>query len=54
MGITFSVATKSIPDNSATRAADIKSWLNGLNITTVHALDIEHIHGFFEITVIYV
>ena len=53
MAITFEVAKKELPDNSSTIAADIKTWLDSLNITTVHAVGITHVQGFWHILIIY-
>lgn len=55
MAITFTVAQKKIPDNviEATFASTLKSWLDSLSVTTVYGLEIEHLQGFWIVTVIY-
>ena len=53
MVINFKVAKGEYPDNSTILAADIETWLDGLSITTVHAVGLEHVHGFWYILVIY-
>ena len=52
----FGVATLSVPDNNASRASTIEDWLDGLNIptgNTVYAINIVHLRGFYEVTIIY-
>jgi len=55
MPITFSVAKNKFPDNVAdsTTATNIKNWLDGLSITTVYLLQVQHVQGFWEVIVIY-
>lgn len=54
--VDFDVEMKEFPDNVAvaTTAAAIETWLDGLSITTVHALSINHVKGFYVVIVIYV
>jgi hypothetical protein len=56
MAIDFDVEMNKFPDNvaEATTAAAIETWLDGLSITTLHSLYVEHIKGFYRCIVIYV
>lgn len=55
MTIDFNVEMKQFPDNvaDATTAAAIETWLDGLSITTVYELSIEHVKGFYVAIVAY-
>jgi len=54
--VDFDVEMNRFPDNvtMATTAAAIETWLDGLSITTLHNLYIEHIPGFYVAIVVYV
>jgi len=56
MAIDFDVEMKKFADNQtdATIAAAIETWLDGLSITTLHNLYIEHVQGFYVAIVAYV
>jgi hypothetical protein len=55
MAIDFECEMNKFPDNvsEATTAAALESWLDGLSITTLYSLYIEHIHGFYIAIVTY-
>ena len=55
MAVDFDVEMNSFPDNvaNATTAAAIETWLDGLSITTVHEISIEHHAGFWKVIVVY-
>lgn len=55
MSLDFDVELAKFPDNVeyATTAAAIETFLDDLNITTVHALTVTHKNGFFEVIVVY-
>ncbi len=55
MAITFNTAMNQFPDNDADAdiATAIKTWLNTLTVTTVYEITIEHVKGFFVVTIIY-
>jgi hypothetical protein len=55
MAITFSVASKIFKEyNPDGLALAVKTWLDSLNITTVHEISISlTVHGYWEAIVIY-
>jgi hypothetical protein len=55
MAINFDVEMNQFPDNKtdAETAANIETWLDGLGITTVHELNIDHVKGFYVCIVVY-
>jgi len=55
MAITFTVAKNSFPDNltDAALATTIKSWLDGLTVTTVYSVESQHYYGLWHIICIY-
>ena len=55
MAIDFDCEMKKFPDNvdEDTTSAAIEEWLDGLSITTVHKLSIEHVQGFYVAIVVY-
>ncbi len=55
MVIDFEVELEKFPDNKEypVTAAAIKTFLNDLNITTLHSLTVTHEKGFYEVLVVY-
>lgn len=56
MALDVDCEMKKFPDNidEDTIAANIESWIDGLSITTLHSLTIEHYAGFWWAIVVYV
>jgi len=55
MAITFTVFKKSYADNLSDAAFQtaVKTDLDALSITTVYALEVEHLHGFWVVVCVY-
>jgi len=55
MSIDFDVELEKFPDNKdySVTAAAIETFLDDLNITTLHALTVTHEKGFYEVLIIY-
>jgi len=55
MAITFSVYKGSYPDNLSDEdfSTLLKTDLDALEVTTLHSLGIEHLHGFWVLFVVY-